>query len=150
MQYFNVELYQSTKKEAWDKFVLDANQQTFLFLRDFMDYHSNRFEDSSLMVYKNDELISLLPANKVGNEIYSHQGLTYGGLIYNKFLKSEDVIMILKTVLKYLNQRGVFSLTLKELPYIFLKNPTNNPFAYLCFKTKAKLERMDIHSVLDL
>lgn len=115
-----------------------------------MDYHSDRFVDCSLMVYKNDKLIALLPANKVNNEVHSHQGLSYGGLIYAKNLKSEDVIEAFKAILKYLNEKGISIIRIKELPSIYLHNATNNPLVYLYFKTNAELVRTDMHSVVDL
>lgn len=150
MQQFDIKLYQSTLKENWNTFLLESNQQTFLFQRGFMDYHSDRFQDFSLMIYNNGELTALLPANKVDNEIYSHQGLTYGGLIYKPNLKSKEVISILKSVLEYLSENGIKTLMIKELPFVFLDNQTNTPLAYLCFKLKAQLQRMDLHSTLEL
>lgn len=150
MQNFKVLQYKPSYKNDWDTFTLKSNQQTFLFLRDFMDYHSDRFQDYSLMLYKDDELIALLPANKVGDAVYSHQGLTYGGLIYKSTLQSQEFIGILKTVLEYLSENGIKSLLIKELPFVFLDNQTNNPLAYLCFKLNAQLQRMDIHSTLEL
>ncbi|MBL86107.1 MAG: GNAT family N-acetyltransferase [Winogradskyella sp.] len=150
MQQFDIKLYQSTLKENWNTFLLESNQQTFLFQRGFMDYHSDRFQDFSLMIYNNGELTALLPANKVDHEIYSHQGLTYGGLIYKPNLKSKEVISILKSVLEYLSENGIKTLMIKELPFVFLDNQTNNPLAYLCFKLKAQLQRMDLHSTLEL
>ncbi len=115
-----------------------------------MDYHSDRFQDFSLMVYKNDKLIAVLPANKVDSRLYSHQGLTYGGFIYKKNFKSMDAIQCYRAILKFLNDGGIHDLTLKELPSIYLHNPTNNPLAYLFFKTNAELIRTDLHSVIDM
>jgi len=115
-----------------------------------MDYHNDRFQDFSLMIYKDEKLIALMPANKVGDCVYSHQGLTYGGFIYKSDLKSEDVINLLKSVLNYLLDNKIKTLELKELPIVFLENQTNNPLAYLCFKLKAQLVRVDMHSVVDL
>lgn len=115
-----------------------------------MDYHNDRFQDFSLMIYKDEKLIALMPANKVDDCVYSHQGLTYGGFIYKSDLKSEDVINLLKSVLNYLLDNKIKTLELKELPLVFLENQTNNPLAYLCFKLKAQLVRVDMHSVVDL
>ena len=56
MQDFKVLQYKPSHKNEWNAFALDSNQQTFLFLRDFMDYHSDRFQDFSLMIYEEDEL----------------------------------------------------------------------------------------------
>ena len=44
-----------------------------------MDYHKDRFEDYSLMVFKDEKLVAVLPANRVEDKLFSHQGLTYGG-----------------------------------------------------------------------
>jgi len=150
MQQFDIKLYQSQLKENWNTFLSESNQQTFLFLRDFMDYHSDRFQDFSLMIYEEDELMALLPVNRVGDAVYSHQGLTYGGLIYKQSLKSQEAINILKTVLEFLDENGIKTLLIKELPFVFLDNQTNNLLAYLCFKLKAQLQRMDLHSTLEL
>lgn len=49
-----------------------------------MDYHADRFQDASLMIYRKGQLYALLPANRLNNILYSHQGLTYGGLITKK------------------------------------------------------------------
>jgi len=56
-----------------------------------MEYHKGRFEDFSLLVFKNKKIQAVLPANRMGEEVYSHQGLTYGGLILPKSIKFEDV-----------------------------------------------------------
>ncbi|MFP4845461.1 GNAT family N-acetyltransferase [Winogradskyella sp. PE311] len=115
-----------------------------------MDYHSKRFQDASLLIFKNDKLISLLPANRVSDEVFSHQGLSYGGLIYAKDLKSEDIIEVFKVMLEFLQENGFKNFYLKMLPSIYLHNQTNNPLPYLCFKTKANLMRVDMHSVIGL
>ena len=102
------------------------------------------------MVYKNEKVIALLPANRVGDTLHSHQGLTYGGLIYAKNFKTTDALDSLKAILKFLTEEGINSLILKELLSIYLHNQTNNPFTYSLFKTNAELLRMDMHSVVDL
>ena len=114
-----------------------------------MDYHNDRFQDFSLMVYNKDRLIALLPANRKDDAIYSHQGLSYGGLIYKSNLKSSDFLEIFQVILKFLQEHKITHLHIKELPSIYLKNSTNNPFKYIYFKTDAKLIRMDMHSVVN-
>ncbi len=68
---------------AWNDFVMRSKQGTFLFDRRYMDYHRDRFSDYSLLFYKKGKLYALLPANIDGDTLWSHQGLTYGGLITN-------------------------------------------------------------------
>ncbi|WP_178987734.1 GNAT family N-acetyltransferase [Winogradskyella schleiferi] len=148
MADYKVTLYKSSEKETWNSFALKSNQDTFLFQRDFMDYHSHTFRDFSLMVYKKDKLMAMLPANLVEDAVYSHQGLTYGSLIYSKELKTTDFIRVFRAVLEFLNSSEINSLTLKELPAIYLHNQSNNPLAYVLFKMKAELLRTDLHSVV--
>ncbi|MBU2919961.1 GNAT family N-acetyltransferase [Winogradskyella psychrotolerans] len=150
MSEYKVILYKSSDKETWNNFVLNSNQNTFLFQREFMDYHSHIFHDFSLLIYKKQKLIALLPANLVDNSLYSHQGLTYGSLIYSKKIKTTDYIQVFKSILEFLYQKKITNLILKELPAIYLQNQINNPIAYILFKTNAELLRTDLHSVVDL
>ncbi|WP_296314215.1 GNAT family N-acetyltransferase [Winogradskyella sp. UBA3174] len=115
-----------------------------------MDYHSDRFRDFSLMVYKKEKLVAVMPINRNGELAYTHQGLTYGGLVCAKDLKTIDAISAFSSILKYLNKQSIASLTIKELPHIYLYNQVNNPLNYLLFKCNADLKRVDMHSVLDL
>ena len=101
MNDIHIVRYNVSNYRAWNQFVAKAKNATFLFQRDFMDYHNNRFQDFSLLVYKKNKLIAVLPANALGNEIYSHQGLTYGGLILQKEIKFEKVLAIFEELLKY-------------------------------------------------
>jgi hypothetical protein len=75
-----------------------------------MDYHSDRFQDFSLMVYKKDRLVALLPANIVDNVVYSHQGITYGSLIYLKVIKTIDLMEAFKSVLEFLKNKAIITL----------------------------------------
>lgn len=49
---YNVELYTPERKKEWNIFIENAKNSTFLFDRNYMDYHADRFQDSSLMIYR--------------------------------------------------------------------------------------------------
>ena len=102
---FLIEKYHLNHKSIWDSFIDVSKNGTFLFKRDFMDYHSDRFEDHSLLIYKNSELVALFPANIESENVYSHQGLTYGGLIVNQDIKLNDFISVFGKILKYFPQK---------------------------------------------
>lgn len=40
----------TTDRERWNQFVAQSKQATFLLHRSYMDYHSDRFHDHSLMI----------------------------------------------------------------------------------------------------
>jgi hypothetical protein len=114
-----------------------------------MEYHQNQFEDFSLLIFKNDKLIAILPANKVDNAVYSHQGLTYGGLVFSKSIKFEVVLYVFKNLLLYLQENEISKLILKQLPTIYTNLP-NDELQYLSFIVKAKLLRRDVLSSIYL
>ena len=55
--------FDSDEKE-WNTFLNHAKNTTFLFNRNFMDYHKERFIDHSLLIYNDiEKLIACFPAN---------------------------------------------------------------------------------------
>ncbi|MFI0426139.1 MAG: GNAT family N-acetyltransferase [Flavobacterium sp.] len=150
MKNYVVKKYQSTNYSLWNEFVAAAKNATFLFHRDFMEYHSDRFQDYSLLIFDEKEnLKAILPANKVGDTIYSHQGLTYGGLILNQKSKLQDVLEITYYILRFLNENKISTLNLKQLPSIYAQFPSEE-MEYLSFILNAKLVRRDSLSVIDM
>ena len=67
-----IEVKQYTQKQAqeWNDFIEQSRQGTFLFNRSYMDYHADRFQDASLMIYRKEQLYALLPANRLGDTLY--------------------------------------------------------------------------------
>lgn len=149
MKQFQVRLYQPQDFTIWNAFISVSKNATFLFDRNFMDYHSDRFKDYSLMVFDGDKLIAVVPANRVEDTVYSHQGLTYGGLILNNKAKLSAVISIFKNVLQFLNENSIEKLIVKTIPTIYT-DYFSDELEYCLFILKAKLYRRDALSVLDL
>jgi hypothetical protein len=148
LNQISIQKYNPTFKKEWNSFVAESKNGTFLFHRDFMEYHNDRFVDYSLLVFENNKLLAILPANQFENTIYSHQGLTYGGLVY-KELKQAKVITVLKEILFYLNQSGFEKLMIKSIPSIYHIKPAEE-LLYALFVSRAKLIRRDSLSVIDL
>ena len=144
-----VRTYTATDYTIWNSFVNDSKNGTFLFERDFMEYHQDRFQDFSLLVFKNEKLQAILPANKVNNEIYSHQGLTYGGLVYLDKLKLSSIIEIFKAILQFLNHNKLDKLIIKLIPTIYQTQPAQD-LEYILFLLQAKLLKRESLSVIDL
>ena len=70
---FEVRQYTPDKADEWNRFVAKSKNGTFLFDRQFMDYHADRFTDASLMFYRDNSLYALLPANVKGDVKQSRQ-----------------------------------------------------------------------------
>jgi hypothetical protein len=149
LKKYIIKRYETKNYSDWNAFISTAKNATFLFNRDFMEYHSDRFNDFSLMIYEEDKLVSVLPANKVGATIYSHQGLTYGGLVFQTNIKLGNSIAIFRDILIYLNENQIDKLNLKLIPSIYC-NGFSEEIEYSLFLLKAQLIRRDCLSVLDL
>ncbi|APY10100.1 GNAT family N-acetyltransferase [Seonamhaeicola sp. S2-3] len=149
MQEFRIVQYSKEYFHEWNNFILNAKNSTFLFNRNFMEYHQDRFQDFSLLIFKENKLNAVLPANKVGSTVISHQGLSYGGLVFNSALKFNVVIKIFTQILYYLKTEGIDKFQLKILPSIYSKLP-NDELLYLMFLVQAKLIKREALSVLNL
>jgi len=145
---FTVKKYNSKHKSLWNNFVQNSKNASFLFYRDFIEYHQDRFEDFSMLVFKGEDLIALIPANKVDDIVYSHQGLTYGGIVLNDKVEFGDVLNSFQSTLSFLNQQSILEFQLKLLPKIYHTLPSDE-IDYLLFKTKAILIKRDLTSVID-
>ena len=141
--------YQTSDKKLWDTFIDESKNGVFLFKRDYMDYHSDRFKDQSLVILNNkDELIACFPANIDGDVIYSHQGLTYGGIIQSKKLKMLDVLEIFKQIIAFY-KKHIKKIVYKSIPHIYHNYPSEED-SYALFRYNAKLIRRDISSTINL
>lgn len=124
LKMFEIKRYTAEDKKEWDDFEEKSKQGTFLFDRNYMDYHHNRFHDYSLMVYRKEKLFALLPANAVGDTLWSHQGLTYGGLLTGDKATAEDILDLFKEMNDYLKQNGFKKVVYKPVPWIFKRQPS--------------------------
>lgn len=150
LKQYKIKKYDTSFYDIWNQFVAESKNGTFLFYRDFMEYHSDRFEDCSLLVFdEKNKLVAILSANRVGNELFSHQGLTYGGLVYKDNLKLEAIINILHDVLKFLNELNFEKITIKCIPSVYHVKPADE-ILYILFLLDAELKRRDSLAVIDL
>ena len=132
----------------WNAFLATAKNGTFLFHRNFIGYHGNRFEEASLLFYDGDLLVAIFPANRQGDTVFSHQGLSYGGLVVQPNIRLQDYLDIFSTLLAYWATRGVEKVRIKNLPPIYVNAPTAE-LEYICFLTDAKIVRTDMLLVVD-
>ena len=148
MSNYRVEKYTKESRLAWDTFISGAKNATFLFARDFMEYHSDRFTDYSLLVYKDDLLYAVLPANIVGDKLYSHRGLTYGSFVLSKSAKLLYTFEAFKALLAFLNAKAISTLELRNIPTFYNTMPSDE-LSYFLFKANATLIKRDALMVID-
>lgn len=140
--------YRREDKELWNSFVSKARNATFLFDRNYMDYHADRFDDNSFMFYHKGKLKAVLPANVAGDTLYSHQGLTYGGLLLDKKATVEDVLECFDSLNSWLRENGISKVVYKALPWIYQQYPSQEDLYALTWKCKAQLISRNIASTI--
>ncbi len=158
--------YSVNLQPTWDEFVRTSRNGTFLIERSFMDYHSHRFTDCSLMVCEGDaadekgsdsslttdDLLAVFPANWVEAErcVYSHQGLTYGGLIISPTLTQAQVLEAMNAIMRYcINMLQACRVVYKPIPYIYSIQPAQEDL-YTLFRFGAKLTARSVSSTVAL
>ncbi len=136
--------------DKWNQFVEVTSNSTFLFHRSFMDYHKDRFTDHSLMVYDDkDNLLACFPANQSSDtEVWSHQGLTYGGFMMKAETKLPVYLEVYKAILQYYNQLGVKIISYKAFPR-FYNDLQTDEVEYCLFLSQAQLYRRDTALAID-
>ncbi len=144
--------YTNQLKDVWDQFVQASKNGTFLLERGFMDYHSDRFSDCSLLVYEDNELKGLFPANwdEESSIVFSHQGLTYGGLITNEDATEAQVLSMFQGIfIWYMDFLKAKRVVYKPIPYIYAEVPAQEDL-YAIFRFGARLKTRAVSSVVDM
>lgn len=147
---FEIERYTPAHKEAWDQFVHQSKNSTFLFLRDYMEYHSDRFADHSLMAWHKGRLYAVLPANLDGDTLCSHQGLTYGGWLMGRHATVEGMCTIFKQMVDFAHQSGIRQMTYKAIPWIYHTYPAEEDLYALYHICAARITSRHVSSAIDL
>ena len=145
---FEIRRYTPDKADEWNRFVAQSKNGTFLFDRRFMDYHSDRFTDCSLMVYRQGSLYAVLPANIKGDALVSHGGLTYGGLVTTNRCSAKGVQESFTAINAFLRAAAVHRVVYKAVPWIYHQQPAEEDLYALTSVCHARLVIRDISSAI--
>ncbi len=142
--------YQHSMESAWNDFVATSRNGLFLFDRRFMEYHSDRFEDHSL-VFLNaaGAFMGVMPANIVNGVLWSHQGLTFGGIVAGMKTTMSDTLDMFALLRAYLRENGIISLKYKPVPHAYHRCPAEEDL-YALFQNGAVLSRVDASACIRL
>jgi hypothetical protein len=139
--------YSDDRRDEWNSFLPNSRDGLFMFHRDYMEYHSDRFIDHSLMIHEGKEAVALLPANLDGKVLASHNGLTFGGFITNPKMTVPTMLKIFDQLMHYLAAQSINKLVYKCIPYIYHSIPAEED-RYALFRKGAKLYRRDVTSTI--
>lgn len=145
----SVRPYRPEDRQSWNSLNTQSRNGTFLIDRGFMEYHADRFQDASLMVWRGKKALGLFPANRADHRILSHGGLTYGGLIADRKLSAQNTLIALRLIAEACRDQGAKTLIYKAVPAIYHRAPAQED-AYALFRFGARLIRRDLSSTIAL
>jgi len=145
---YTVMRYNSVHHKEWDELVTVSCISHFLFFRNYMDYHSDRFMDHSLLIYKDAKLVALFPANEKNASIISHGGLTFGGLLYGNKIKAIEVIDIFHSIINYYKENEIKKMIYKPSPWPYHTIPAEADL-YCMYILNFKLKERHLASSID-
>lgn len=134
----------------WDEFARMSRNGTMLHQRGYMDYHSDRFKDCSLVALHEGKLCALLPACIEGDTLWSHRGLTYGGwLVPLKHFDATVMVEVMDAACQWMSDNSIKRLVYKPVPHIYHRYPCEEDL-YALFRHQAKLIETNISTTIDL
>lgn len=139
--------YQTEHKSLWDEFVGHAKNGIFLFQRDYMEYHQERFVDYSLIFLLDGKLIALMPAHVSGDTVSSHGGLTFGGVVSDERMKAPLMLELFDSLVAHLQASGIKKLIYKAMPHIYHDMPAEEDL-YALYRQRAQLVGRGVSSTV--
>lgn len=148
---WTIKVYSPEYSAAWDSFVAKSRQGTLLHMRGYMDYHSDRFLDSSLLAFRKGALSALLPANlDADGVLYSHQGLTYGGWVTPRcHFDGNDMLELFDAFHNWCKDNSIRSVVYKPVPHIYHRIPAEEDI-YALFRNGYDISTVNLSSVIDM
>lgn len=147
--------YTAAHASEWDNVIARSLNGTFLLNRSYMDYHSDRFHDCSLLIYIGVHVQAVFPAcwgedSATGTRgIDSHRGLTYGGLIVTEKMTGADVVDTYRLLAAYYHSKGAQWLRVKPVPFVYHRQPIEEE-QYALFLLGARMESRALSSTISL
>ena len=142
--------YDATMAAQWNELARLCRNSTFQHQRGYMDYHSDRFTDCSLIALHNGKPRALLPANVDGDTLWSHRGLTFGSwLVPPKHFDVTVMIEVMDATVAWMKDNGLKRLVYKAVPHIYHRYPCEEDL-YALFRHHASLIETNISTTIDM
>lgn len=142
--------YDASMAARWDEFARQSRNGTLLHQRGYMDYHSDRFTDCSLIALHDGRWCAILPACIEGDTLWSHRGLTYGGwLVPFKHFDATVMVEVMDSACQWMTDNGIKRLVYKPVPHIYHRYPCEEDL-YALFRHQGRLVETNISTTIDL
>lgn len=147
------EIYSEENCQAWNEFVEQSLNGTFLHTRRYLSYHGERFKDVSLIIKdESEKIVGLFPAAIDPNDkkrVVSHPGITYGGILHAGKLRGAAMLEAFDKLKEFYAAQNFQSLRYKVVPGIYHRAPVSDD-SYALFVNDAQRYRCDLSCSIDL
>lgn len=133
---FIIKKYTELYFNKWNNFVLNYSLNgTIYHTKSFLNYHKNKYNDASILIYDKTNIIAVFPCCKFNNKYYSHLGSTCGGLvILKKYYELNKLFDIMDLIYEYYDE----DLNIKLSETIYFKNNIKNDLLSFVLSQKCK------------
>ncbi|MDN3690592.1 GNAT family N-acetyltransferase [Cyclobacterium jeungdonense] len=145
---FEVKAFTPEFLANWQEVLQGAPNATLMHQRSFLAYHGNRFQDASVLIYSKNRPVAVFAAHKEGNEVYSHQGLSYAGLIHKPCSLDQELQLYLQ-LLRYYEEQGVSRLRIKATPS-FYGSGYQESLSYIMHLVQAETSQLELSLAIPL
>ncbi|SHN31851.1 Acetyltransferase (GNAT) domain-containing protein [Cyclobacterium lianum] len=140
--------FESELEADWKEVLAKATNATLMHQRSFLAYHKKRFHDASLILYRGDRPMAIFPAHREADQVFSHKGLGYAGLIHRPCSFDQEVQLYLQ-LLRYYEAQGVARLQIKATPSFYSKESTES-LPYIMHLAQAEIRQMELSLAIKL
>ena len=133
--------------DIWEKFIDESSTNGTIFhSRKYLSYNKNKYIDSSIVIYKKELIISVLPCCKCGEKYFSYSGATLGGPVFSRYVENiGEISKIINLILDYYGNK----LEIRIGNSIYNEKYNNDIIYLLSKKLNIKLEISWIFEVND-
>ena len=125
--------YNHTLSKEWDHFVEGARNGHFMFKRDYIAYHKNRFQDCSLVFYYKSHIVAVLPAHLEQDTLCSHRGLSFGCFITSDKVGINLMLELFASCIAFCKESQIKTWEYKAIPHIYHSVPSEEDLYALHF-----------------
>ena len=124
--------------DKWDDFVNNYSLNgTIYHTRKFLNYHNEKFIDTSILIYNNNNLVCVVPCCLSNGINFSHKGATYGGPVLTKNkLYVHEIENIINMIFDYYDNK----FECRMANDIYFEEPINMLYYMIGKKLNIKLE----------
>lgn len=137
----------AANEKEWDALVKIAQNGHLMARPGFFRYHAGRFVDASLFIRRGRRPLGVLPANRDGDTLWSHQGVSFGGLILHPRTRMDQVGEAVRALLDHLRSQGIKRMMYRPAPHPYHLQPREEDIYWL-EQAGARIVDTKLHSMV--